>query len=78
MAHWKVGNKGEARKCYDRAVQWMEKSQPNNVELRRFRAEAEELLKIGRRPVRGRMAAPRLVFPHPRRPSLLYSAECPM
>ena len=29
---------------YDRAVQWMDKNQPKNEELRRFRAEAAQLL----------------------------------
>ena len=46
MAHWRTGPESEARKWYDRAVQWMEKNQPRDVELRRFRAEAEELLGI--------------------------------
>jgi len=46
MIHHHEGDRGEARKWYDRAVQWMEKHQPNNEELRRFRAEAEEILKI--------------------------------
>jgi len=40
MAHWQMGNKEEARKRYDQAVQWMDKNQPTNEELRRFRAEA--------------------------------------
>jgi serine/threonine protein kinase/Tfp pilus assembly protein PilF len=44
MAHWQLGEKDEARKWYSRAVQWMDKYQPANEELRRFRAEAEELL----------------------------------
>jgi tetratricopeptide (TPR) repeat protein len=46
MAHRQLGNADEARKWYDQAVQWMDKNQPGNEELRRFRAEAEELLKI--------------------------------
>jgi WD40 repeat protein/Tfp pilus assembly protein PilF len=46
-AHWQLGNKDEARKWYDRAVAWMEKSQHVNEELRRFRAQAAQL--IGRR-----------------------------
>ena len=29
MAHWQLGNKDEARKWYDQAVEWMEKNQPN-------------------------------------------------
>lgn len=43
MAHWRLGNKPEARKWYDRAVEWMEKK-PKNEELRRFCVEAAELL----------------------------------
>jgi tetratricopeptide (TPR) repeat protein len=46
MAHWQMGHKAEARKWYDQAVQWMDKTQPKNVELNRFRAEAGELLGI--------------------------------
>jgi tetratricopeptide (TPR) repeat protein len=46
MAHWQLGGKSEARKWYDQAVQWMEKNQSKDDELRRFRAEAEELLQI--------------------------------
>lgn len=44
MALWKLGNKDEARQWYDRAVAWMEKNQPKDAELRRFRAEAQDLL----------------------------------
>ena len=36
MAHWQLGEKGKAREWYNRAVQWMDKSQPSNEELRRF------------------------------------------
>jgi tetratricopeptide (TPR) repeat protein len=43
MAHWQRGEKAQARKEYERAVSWM-KNRPQNEELRRFRAEAEELL----------------------------------
>ncbi len=46
MAHWQLGGKEEARKWYDRAVEWMEKNQPNHGELRCFRAEAGVLLGI--------------------------------
>ena len=49
MSNWQLGQKDQARQCYDRAVQWMEKAQAWEMdveELRRFRAEAEELLKI--------------------------------
>jgi superkiller protein 3 len=46
MAHWQLGHKEEACKWYDQAVQWMDKNQPKNEELRRYRAEAAELLGI--------------------------------
>jgi hypothetical protein len=46
MAHWQLGDKEQSRKWYDRAVEWMEKNQPNHEELRRFRSEAEQLLGI--------------------------------
>src|SRR5882757_1697929 len=46
MAHWQLGDKEEARKWYDRAAAWMDKNQPKNEELRRFRAEAAELLGV--------------------------------
>ncbi len=44
MARWQLGERDEARRCYDQAVSWMEKNQPRNEELRRFRAEAAVLL----------------------------------
>src|SRR5262249_13046799 len=47
MTHWQLGNKEEACKWYDRAVQWTEKYKPGDEELRRFRAEAAELLGVG-------------------------------
>jgi tetratricopeptide (TPR) repeat protein len=46
MVHWQLGNKTEARNWYDQAVRWMEKNQPTNEELSRFRTEAAELLLI--------------------------------
>jgi tetratricopeptide (TPR) repeat protein len=50
MAHWQLGEKDEAGQLYNRAVEWMEKNQPDNDELRRFRAEAAELLGISEQP----------------------------
>ena len=44
ISHWKLGNKDEARQWYVRAVPWMDV--PMNAELRRFRAEAEDLLGV--------------------------------
>ena len=46
MAHWQLKNQDEARKWYDKAVEWMEKNKPDDEELLRFRAEAAELLGI--------------------------------
>lgn len=46
MANWQLGHKDEARKWYDKAVLWMDKNMPKDEELRRFRAEAAELMNI--------------------------------
>ncbi len=44
MAHWQLIDKPQARSWYDKAVPWMEKNEPDNEELIRFRAEAADLL----------------------------------
>ncbi len=46
MANWQLGDKDEARDWYSQGLQWMQKNQTQNEELRRFQTEAEELLKI--------------------------------
>jgi tetratricopeptide (TPR) repeat protein len=53
MSHWQLGDKEQARDCYDKAVAWMEnnkRSIERNIgrkdELKRFRAEAAALLKV--------------------------------
>src|SRR5262249_30049647 len=46
MAHWRLGDREQARKWYDQAVRWTEKNRPEDEELRCFRAEAAELLGI--------------------------------
>jgi tetratricopeptide (TPR) repeat protein len=46
MANSQHGQKQKARDWYDRAVVWMDKNQPKNEELRRFRAEAAALLEL--------------------------------
>ncbi|MHC4971515.1 MAG: tetratricopeptide repeat protein [Planctomycetota bacterium] len=46
MAVWESGRKEEARRWYDRAVAWMKEHNPEDPELRRFRAEAKDLLAI--------------------------------
>jgi hypothetical protein len=43
-AHGRLGERDRARRCFDRAVEWMDSHEPHNEELRRFRAEAEALL----------------------------------
>jgi serine/threonine protein kinase len=46
MVTWQQGKKEIARKTYDSGVRWMEKFQPSNLELLRFRSEAAGLLGI--------------------------------
>jgi len=46
MSHWQLDEREQARRWYDQAVQWMEKNKPNDGDLRRFRAEAAEVLGI--------------------------------
>jgi Flp pilus assembly protein TadD len=49
MAHWQLGDKDQARKWYDQAVQWMDKNEHNGEELRCFRSEAAELLGLNKK-----------------------------
>jgi serine/threonine protein kinase/Tfp pilus assembly protein PilF len=44
MAHWQLGEKEEAQKWHQKAIEWMDKNKPKDSELRRFREEAETLL----------------------------------
>jgi tetratricopeptide (TPR) repeat protein/tRNA A-37 threonylcarbamoyl transferase component Bud32 len=44
MAHGRLGDREKARQWYDRAVEWMDKFEPQDEELRRFHAEAKALL----------------------------------
>jgi Flp pilus assembly protein TadD len=46
MAHWQMGDHDEARQSYHLALEWMDKEQTHREQVLRFRAEAEELLKI--------------------------------
>jgi serine/threonine protein kinase/Tfp pilus assembly protein PilF len=46
MAYWHLGEQDMARRCYDEGMQWMEQHAPDHPDLRRFRAEAAELLKM--------------------------------
>jgi serine/threonine protein kinase len=59
LAHWRLGEKEQARKWYDRAVQWMETNKPQDEELVRFHAEAASLLGIkGTSPTKGKGEPP--------------------
>jgi tetratricopeptide (TPR) repeat protein len=44
LAHCRLGDHDQARKWFDRAVRWMDSHEPQNEELRRFRAEAKAVL----------------------------------
>src|SRR5262249_43077221 len=44
LAHWRLGETDRAREWYDRAAAWMDRHEPNNPELRRFRAEAAQFV----------------------------------
>jgi tetratricopeptide (TPR) repeat protein len=50
MAHWQLGEKDEAKKWYDRAVQWLANNKQTNKrydqELHRFQKEAAEVLDL--------------------------------
>jgi tetratricopeptide (TPR) repeat protein len=46
MAHWQLGEKEKAREWFDKSVQRMDRTTPENSELKRFRAEAAALLGI--------------------------------
>jgi tetratricopeptide (TPR) repeat protein len=46
MARWQLGEREEARRLYDRAVEWMTKNKPDDDELRQFLAEARVSLQI--------------------------------
>ena len=46
MAYWQVGDKAKAREWFDKSVVWMDKSKNDDAELKRFRAEAAELLVV--------------------------------
>jgi tetratricopeptide (TPR) repeat protein len=56
MAHWRLGDKEQARQWYALGVHWMEKNEQHSMveelrqELTRFRAEAAKLLDIEEQP----------------------------
>jgi serine/threonine protein kinase/tetratricopeptide (TPR) repeat protein len=46
MAYSGLGDKVQARRCYDESVQWLEKNAPEHADLRRFRGEVDEMLQV--------------------------------
>jgi tetratricopeptide (TPR) repeat protein len=46
LAHWRLGEKEQARRCYDQARQQMDKNRPEDAALPRLRSEAAALLGI--------------------------------
>jgi serine/threonine protein kinase/tetratricopeptide (TPR) repeat protein len=46
MDHWQLGDKDQARSWFRKAVEWMDKHEPRDEDLLRFRAEAAELLGV--------------------------------
>jgi WD40 repeat protein/tetratricopeptide (TPR) repeat protein len=60
MVHWHLGAKEQARTWYGKAVHWMDRYDPRDDELRRFRAEAAALLGIKDPPrQKGKEVSPR-------------------
>jgi serine/threonine protein kinase/Flp pilus assembly protein TadD len=49
MAQWQLGEKDKAREWYERAVQSMDKNQPDDNELRRLQAESAELMELNKK-----------------------------
>jgi serine/threonine protein kinase len=50
MAYSGLGDKENARRCYDEGVRWMEQYLPDHADLRRFRAEAARMLGLSGSP----------------------------
>jgi len=48
--HWRLNHKELARRWYDKAVEWMNKNQPDDQELRRNGDEAAQLLETVEKP----------------------------
>jgi serine/threonine protein kinase len=46
MVHWQLGEHAEAKRLYDRSVEWINKNAADNPELSRFRSEAARLKSV--------------------------------
>jgi serine/threonine protein kinase/tetratricopeptide (TPR) repeat protein len=44
ISHWQLGDKEKGRQWFTRSVRWMDKGRKDDPGLKRFRAEAEELM----------------------------------
>jgi serine/threonine protein kinase/Tfp pilus assembly protein PilF len=64
MSHWKLGHADNARDWFNRAVEWMKNNRPRDIELRRFQAQAEQLmgLAVSSRPSGAAAAGEQLVM----------------
>jgi serine/threonine protein kinase/Flp pilus assembly protein TadD len=51
MTRWRQGQRAEARKWFDQAVEWTKKNSAGDPELLRFQAEAAALLEIADKPL---------------------------
>jgi hypothetical protein len=49
MAHWRLGEHDKASEWFAKSVQWMDRGLHDNAELQHFRAEAAELLGVGKK-----------------------------
>jgi tetratricopeptide (TPR) repeat protein len=74
MAYWQLGNKDKARQWYEKAVEWMNKNQKQlqqnkqwDEELRRFRAEATQLLGLSEPPKKENVPKPEEKRPQPKK-----------
>jgi tetratricopeptide (TPR) repeat protein len=52
MTHWRLGDKGEARRSYGEAVKWTQERAANEPELHELAVEARGLLGINEQPAR--------------------------
>jgi tetratricopeptide (TPR) repeat protein len=46
MIDWRSGREAEAREVYRKAVEWADRNAPGNAELARFRAEANDVMRL--------------------------------
>jgi len=46
MAHWQLGHQDEARRWYDKGLEWMKRTGKTSETTVRFRNEAAELLGV--------------------------------